>query len=96
VIFDDSEGAEKVQLISYDGSSRLELSLPDELFTLDTEKDLSISAKGAITIQAGEIDVTSEKQVNVSGEEYQISAKKELDITSDKDLIIKGSGIALN
>jgi uncharacterized protein (DUF2345 family) len=66
------------------------------LFTLDTEKDLSISAKGAVTIQAEEIGVESEKQVNVSAEENQISAKKELDINSDKDLSIKGSGIALN
>jgi uncharacterized protein involved in type VI secretion and phage assembly len=96
VIFDDTEKTEKVQLISHDGTSRLELSLSDELFTLDTEKDLSINAKGAITIQAEEIDVTSEKQVNVTGEENQIAAKKELDINSDKDIGLKGSGIALN
>jgi uncharacterized protein involved in type VI secretion and phage assembly len=96
LIFDDTEDAEKIQLISADGESRLEISVPDELFSLDTSKDLSIGAKGTITINAEEIDISSEKQFNISADECQVDAKKGLNISTDKDMSIKGSGIALN
>jgi phage baseplate assembly protein gpV len=96
LIFDDTEDAEKIQLISADGESRFEMSVPDELVSLDTGKDIIIGAKGAITIQAEEIDISSEKQFNISADEYQVDAKKGMDIETDKDMTIKGSGISLN
>jgi len=96
LIFDDTEGAEKIQLISADGESRLELNTADELISLNTSKDITISAKGAISIQAEEIDITSDKQLNISADEFQLNAKKGLNITADKDMTVKGSGISLN
>jgi uncharacterized protein involved in type VI secretion and phage assembly len=95
-IFDDTEGEEKIQIISSDGKSRFEFLNADEIINLETEADISIGAKGIVSIQAEEIEITSEKQINVSGEEMQFSAKKTMDISSDKDISIKGSGIALN
>jgi uncharacterized protein involved in type VI secretion and phage assembly len=96
VIFDDSEGAEKIQIISSDRKSRLELSVADELFSLNTEHDLTVGAKGAISFQAEEFSLTTKKQFNIETDEYQISAKKAMNITADKDMGIKGSEIALN
>jgi len=96
LIFDDTEGAEKIQLISSDGKSRFEFSVEDELVSLTTENDLTIGAKGVISIQAEEVEITSKKQVNISADEYQIDAKKGMDITTDKDMTIKGTGISLN
>jgi uncharacterized protein involved in type VI secretion and phage assembly len=96
LIFDDSEGAEKIQLISSDSKSRLEFSVADELVSLNTEHDLAIGAKGAISIHAEEFSLTAKKQFNVETEEYQISAKKAMNITADKDMAIKGSGLSLN
>jgi phage baseplate assembly protein gpV len=96
VIFDDSEGAEKIQLISPDGESRLDLSVADELLSLATEKDLAVGAKGAVAIQAEEISMTSKKQLNMETDEHQISAKKAMNITADQDVGIKGSGLSLN
>jgi uncharacterized protein involved in type VI secretion and phage assembly len=96
LIFDDTEGAEKIQLISADGESRLELSAADELISLTSSKDITIGAKGAITIKAEEIDISSEKQFNISTDEYQINGKNGLDINTDKDMTLKGSGISLN
>jgi uncharacterized protein involved in type VI secretion and phage assembly len=96
IIFDDTEGEEKIQMISSDGKSRFEFLNADELVNLETELDITIGAKGIVSIQAEEIEMTSEKQINLSGEEVQVSAKKTMDITADKDMTIKGSGIALN
>lgn len=96
IIFDDTEGAEKMQLISAEKKSRFELSEADELVSLNSEQDISIGAKGAVLIKAEEISITSEKQMDISAEEYQAGAKKGLDISSDKDVSVKGSGIALN
>jgi uncharacterized protein involved in type VI secretion and phage assembly len=96
LVFDDTEGEEKFQLISADGQTRFEYSPADKLSSLSTENDITISAKGTITIDAEKIEITGKKQVNISGEEVQVSSKKEMDISSDKDLAIKGSGISLN
>ncbi len=96
LIFDDTEGSEKIQIISSDNKSRIEFSVADELVSLTTENDLTIGAKGAISIQAEEITIDSKKAMNISAEEYQINAKKGLDMTTDKDMTIKGSGISLN
>jgi len=96
IIFDDTEGAEKVQLISADSKSRFEFSAADELTSLKTENDLTIGSKGAISIQAEEVTIESKKQVNISADEYQIDAKKGLSMTTDKDFSIKGSGVSLN
>jgi phage baseplate assembly protein gpV len=96
LIFDDTEGAEKMQLISAGKKSRLEFSEPDELVSLSTDQDLNIGAKGAVLIKAEEVSITSEKEMNISTEEYQVDAKKGLEIKSDKDIGIKGSGISLN
>ncbi|QQO09010.1 phage baseplate assembly protein V [Breznakiella homolactica] len=96
VIFDDTEGEEKIQIISSDGKSRFEFLNADEMVSLTTENDLTIGAKGVISIQAEEIEINSKKQLNLTGEEFQIAAKKAMDITSDQDITVKGSGIALN
>lgn len=96
VILDDTDGEEKIQIISSDGKSRFEFLNADEIVNLETELDLTIGAKGVVSIQAEEIDITSDKQINLSGEEVQVSAKKAMDIKADKDITIKGSGIALN
>ncbi|GHU76837.1 phage tail protein [Spirochaetia bacterium] len=96
LIFDDSEGAEKIQLLSPDGKSRLELLVADELFSLDTEKDLSMGAKGEIAIQAEKIMISSKKKVTISTEEYQVSAKKAFKINANKDMGIEGSGLSIN
>jgi phage baseplate assembly protein gpV len=95
-IFDDTEGAEKIQLISSDGKSRLEISVADELLSLTTDNDLTMGAKGAISIQAEELSIELEKQVDVSMEEYQVSSEKAFDMEADKDMGFTGSGISLN
>jgi uncharacterized protein involved in type VI secretion and phage assembly len=96
LIFDDTEGEEKFQLISADGKTRFEYSPADDEASLTSENDITISAKGKIIIEAEEIEISGEKQVTISAEEVQISAAKDCEIAADKDVSVKGSGISLN
>lgn len=96
IILDDTDGKEKIQIISSDAKSRFEFLAEDEMVSLTTEHDLSIGAKGLLTIKAEEIEITSKKQFNVKADEVQITGKKKMDIKADQDITLKGSGIALN
>lgn len=96
VILDDSEGEEKIQLISSDGKSRFEFSVKDKLVSLITESDLTLNAKGLLSFTAEEVKFTAKKKMSLSAEEIEIAAKKKMDITASQDITVKGSGIALN
>lgn len=96
LVFDDTDGAEKIQIVASDNKSRVEFSVADKLTTLKTENDISISAKGAITVAAEDISITSKKKINVNGDEIQIVGKKKMEVTAQQDLTLKGSGVALN
>lgn len=96
LILDDTEGKEKIQIISSDSSSRIEFNVADELLLVETEKDIQIGAKGNIVIQAEEISISSKKAMSLTGDEIAVAAKKKMDVTADQDITIKGSGIALN
>jgi uncharacterized protein involved in type VI secretion and phage assembly len=97
LIFDDTDGKEKIQLIASGGSTRIEFDNENELINMETDKDISISAKGNISIQAEEeISFTSKKALSIESEGLNIKSSKEVKIEASKDMTIKGSGIALN
>lgn len=96
LIFDDTDGAEKLQLIAADSKSRFEFSDADELVSLMTEHDLAVSSEGEVSIQAEEVDITSQRQVNISADEYQVEAKSDAKMDAGDGMDIKGSGVALN
>lgn len=96
IILDDTAGKEKIQLITSKGKTRIDFSVEDKMVTFETDTDISIGAKGCITIQAEEINMTAKKAIALSGDEIGVVAKKKLDITADQDITIKGSAIALN
>ena len=96
IIFDDTDSKEKVQLITAEGKSKIEFSVEDESISIETEADLQLSAKKAVSINAEEIEITSKKQFNITADEFQTKISKELSINADKDITLKGSGIALN
>lgn len=96
-IFDDTDGKEKIQIIAAGGKSRIELDNENELINMETDKDMSINAKGSITIEAEEeISFKAKKAYNIECEDFGVKAKKDAQIESTKDMTLKGSGIALN
>jgi uncharacterized protein involved in type VI secretion and phage assembly len=96
IIFDDTDGAEKLQIIAPGGSSRLEFLLPEEKISLVTEHDAHISAKGELRIQAQSIRLESKKGISAGGDEISFAAKSEMNLRAGKDLTVKGLSIALN
>lgn len=97
IIFDDTDGKEKIQLIASGGKSRIEIDNENELINMETDKDMAFSAKGAISIQAEEeISLSAKKAFNIESEDFGVKASKEVNIESSKDMTLKGSGIALN
>ena len=94
LIFDDTEGKEKVQIIAQ--GSRIELLPAEEKISLTTEHDLAVHAKGRLSLCAGEIEIESEKDIHLGGKGISVSAEKDFLMSADKDLNIKGSSIALN
>jgi len=96
LIFDDTDGDEKIQLITSDSKSRFEFIVAEELVSLTTEHDLTINSKKAVSIHAEEVTITSDKQVEICAEDFQVEAKKAIDINADKDITVEGSRISLN
>jgi uncharacterized protein involved in type VI secretion and phage assembly len=95
-IFDDTEGAEKIQIIAKGGAARLEFLLAEKKISLHTEHDVCIGAQGGVSIRAREIELEGEKEISVAGGEIRFSAERELALNAQKDLSLKGSAIALN
>lgn len=96
LIFDDTKGMEKIQLIASGGKTRLEFLAENKLVSLDAENDINMGAKGAVLIQAQEVKMAGEDNVDISGEEFQIGAESGLEINSDDGITVTGSGISIN
>jgi uncharacterized protein involved in type VI secretion and phage assembly len=95
-LFDDSEGKEKFLLITADGSTCVEFNTPDKSINVNTRHDVTIGAKGKISIQADEIQVTGKKELLITTENLKVSSKNGFETVSEKDFTIKGAGLTLN
>lgn len=97
IICDDTDGKEKLQFIAAGGGSRIEFDIENEVINLESDKDISICAKGDITIQAEEeISLTAKKSLSIKSNEFRMQSEKNASIESGKDITLKGTGIALN
>ncbi|MCL1817636.1 MAG: phage baseplate assembly protein V [Spirochaetaceae bacterium] len=95
-IFDDTEGAEKIQIIAPGGASRLEFLPAEEKISLKADGELAIEAKGALRFSANEIELECKEALSAEGAEISVAAKKGCEIRADKDLVVKGASVALN
>ena len=97
LIFDDTDGKEKIQMILSGNKTRIELDNENELINIETDKDFALQAKGAVSIQAEEeITMTAKKAFTIESDDFTVKAKKEVGLEASKDMTLKGSGIALN
>ena len=96
LIFDDTDGKEKIQIIDSKTNSRIEFLAEDKKISFSTDEEIDIASKKDVCINAENMTFEAEKDFNVSCENYQVKASKEIKIEADKDMTLKGSGIALN
>ena len=96
LIFDDTEGKEKIQLISADNKTRFELNVEESSTNLTTEHDIILGAKNKITIQGEKLELISDNITNTCEDgEIQDDAKGKIEIKSN-DITADGQGISLN
>ena len=96
LIFDDTEGAEKIQIITADGKSRVEFKADSELLSLKTAHDITMRSNGTVSIKAEEVEISSSGDVNISSDTFQIDAEGSYENNASNGVDIEGSGIALN
>jgi len=96
IILDDKSGEEKVQLIASGGKTRLEFLLADEIINLETDKDITIMAKGKIQVEAEEAELTCSKGLKVEGQGITFESSDALNLVAKGNLGAEGSTIKLN
>jgi uncharacterized protein involved in type VI secretion and phage assembly len=97
LIFDDTEGEEKLQVLAAGGESRFEHLAAEELVKLETGKDVRIGAKGAVRLEAEEVEIETKKQMSISAKEgLQVSSEKDAEAKMDKNLTWDTQGVSIN
>ena len=97
IILDDTEGAEKIQLLSPEGTSRFEIDAAEDLITIQTEGDITITAAGNLLIEAAEIAVTGTDSAEIEGGDTAITTTSgDLTVESSGNIALEGGDIALN
>jgi uncharacterized protein involved in type VI secretion and phage assembly len=95
-IMDDSEGDNKILIVTPDKKTRITIDGENGLVRMETDKDCTVEAKGHIELRAETITVSAEKEFTIDSETLQVKSSKAIEITGDKDITVKGSGVSLN
>jgi len=97
MVFDDTKGNEKIQLISSDSASRIEIRASDTGVLLDTSKSVNIKAKGTVNIEGERCNIKMKKGLQIQSENIKVESKgKDVNIKAGNAIGIKGNGINLN
>ena len=97
LICDDTDGKEKLQLIGAGGGSRIDFDCENEAMNMESDKDIALGAKGNVTIQSEkEISLTAKKALSIKCDGLNVKSDKDATVEAGKDMTLKGSSIALN
>jgi len=96
IIFDDTEGAGKIQILGCDGSVRIELDGENEVINLISETDISISSAGTLTLSAEDILIESEGDFTLACENLGVEVSGDTGLKAGGSLTMEGKTIGLN
>jgi uncharacterized protein involved in type VI secretion and phage assembly len=104
LLFDDTDGAAKIQLFDKDGKDEIVLSAKDNTISIKSEKAINLtSANGVVTIQAKSIKVEAQSDLSMSAKTISIKSSGSLslegssvELKSNGMVSVKGSIINLN
>ena len=96
VILDDTEGAEKIQILNRDGTSRIELNAEEEAINLLSETDITINSETMVSIEAEEMEVNVEGDLTVQCDNLGLEAGGDGTVKASGSVILEGQGVAIN
>ncbi len=89
VRMDDTEGAEKIEIIDKSGKNSITIATADNSITIHTAGDLKLEAQGKLTLTGAGVEITSTAAVAIKG-------SQDINVTASGQANIKGSLINLN
>lgn len=95
IILDDTDGAEKIQVLNPDGTSRIELDGENELINLQTELDVTLNAAGMISLTAEEMEITVDGDLTGQCENVGLEASGDLSVEGNS-VALEGNGVEIN
>lgn len=96
LIFDDTEGKEKIQLLSKDAKTRFEFDTENKVLNIETDQDLTLTAKKNLSIEAETIEIKSTETTSIESAGLSIKSSKALSIEASQELSAVASSIKLN
>jgi uncharacterized protein involved in type VI secretion and phage assembly len=88
--FDDTDGAEKIEIIDTTGSNRIVIDSAENTITIAADADLIIeSANGKLVLSGNGVEITSQAGVTVQG-------AADVEVKSDAQLNLNGSMVNIN
>ena len=97
IILDDKDGEEKVQILAADGKTRFEFLVGDEMLNIETDKDMTLSAKGKLGIEAEEGEMKFQKALQIEADELSMKSKsKDITTKASQNLTLAGATVKLN
>lgn len=90
VRLDDTDKAEKIEILDKSGKNSIVISTKDNTITISADADITIkSAKGKLTLSGKGVEITSQAAV-------KIEASQNMDLKAGPQLNIKGSTVNIN
>jgi uncharacterized protein involved in type VI secretion and phage assembly len=96
IILDDTKGDTKVQILASGGKTRFELLEKEKRINIETDGDITISAKKKLCIEAETGELKLKKDMKVSATGLKFESKKDINMKSKAAVMVKGALIKLN
>ena len=96
MVFDDTQGKEKMQMIASGAKTRIQSDKETKKLSMESDMDVVINGKKNIVVEGESISVKSKKITGIEGENVAVNSKKKADVKSSDKMGLKGSTLALN
>lgn len=96
IVFDDTKGKEKLQMIASGGKTRFEFSAKDKKLSVKSDLNISVTCKKKINIKSESASLKSKKIFGMKSKEIEIKGSKGSNVKASQNVGLKGSTVALN
>jgi uncharacterized protein involved in type VI secretion and phage assembly len=96
VILDDTDGAEKIQILNTDGTARIELDVAAETINIETDTDVTLNAATTVNISADEMIIDLTGDLTISCDNFGLDAGGDSTISASGSIAMDGTSIGLN